>query len=175
MRNKIKLPLSEVYKLIGCGPTVMITSIHSGRPNVMTISWTTMLDFDPPVIGCVIGTQSLTRKIIEKTREFAINIPTAEMAKKVVACGSVSGRRTDKFKKFGLKTFGASKIKAPLLDECYCNIECKVTDMSMAKKYDLIIAKGVAAWIMPSKKPPATLHYESDGRFIVAKKRITVK
>lgn len=174
MQKKKKLPLSEVYKLIESGPTVMITASHKGKPNVMTISWTTMLDFDPPLIACVIGTQSWTRKMIEKTREFAINIPTVEMAKKVVACGNVSGRKIDKFAKFKLRKLRASKISAPLLDECYCNIECKVVDMAMAKKYDLIIAKGVAAWIRPSKKPPATLHHASGRNFIVAQKRMMI-
>lgn len=172
MKKKIKLPLSEVYKLIESGPTVMITASLKGRPNVMTISWTTMLDFDPPLIACVIGAQSWTRKMIEKTRELAINIPTAEIAKKVVACGNVSGRKVDKFAKFKLRTAPASKIAAPLLDECYCNIECKVVDISMAKKYDLIIVKGIAAWVRPSKRPPATLHHTSGRNFIVARKRI---
>jgi hypothetical protein len=46
--------------------------------------------------------------------------------------------------------------------------------MSMAKKYDLIIAKGAAAWVRPSKRPPATLHYTSGNRFVVAGKRIKV-
>lgn len=174
MGKKVRLPLPEVYKLIESGPTLMITSALKGRPNVMTISWSTMLDFDPPLVACVIGRQSYTHQIIKKTKEFVINIPTVEMAKKVVGCGAASGKKVDKFAKFKLPTTPASKVEAPLIDECYCNIECRIVDTRMVGKYDLFIARAVAAWIRPSKRPPQTLHHASGRNFIVAAKRINV-
>jgi flavin reductase (DIM6/NTAB) family NADH-FMN oxidoreductase RutF len=53
------------------------------------------------------------------------------MAKKAVVCGNFSGRKIDKYKVFGFIQATASFVKAPLIDECYINIECKVVDGQM--------------------------------------------
>jgi flavin reductase (DIM6/NTAB) family NADH-FMN oxidoreductase RutF len=171
MQKKIKFPLAKVYSLLESGPVVMIASSLKGRNNVMTMSWLTPLDFDPPLIGCVIGRQSWTSEIIKKTKELTINIPTVEIAKKAVACGNVSGKKVDKFKKFGLTARPASKIKAPLIDECYLSIECKVVDTGMAKKYDMFVVKGVAAWIRPAKGLPKTIHHIGGPNFLIASRK----
>ncbi len=171
--KKQKFPLAEVYTIIGSGPAALISSSLNGKPNVMTIAWTTMLDFNPPVIGCCIGDQNYTYQIVKKTGEFAINIPTADLVKKVYACGQVSGRKTDKFKKIGLTPVPASKIKAPLVDECFINLECKVIDDSLADKYNLFIVKVVAAWQSRGIKNPKTIHHVSGKKFILGGKFIS--
>ena len=60
MAQKKQLPLSEVYGLLEPGPVVMVTTAGRGRPNIMTLSWHTMLDFEPPLVGCVISKRSRT-------------------------------------------------------------------------------------------------------------------
>jgi len=52
---KKSFPLSKVYGLLEPGPVVMVTTARSGRPNIMTLSWHTMMEFEPPIVGCVIG------------------------------------------------------------------------------------------------------------------------
>lgn len=169
---KQKFPLSKVYTLIESGPVVLISSSLKGRPNVMPISWKTMLDFDPPIIGCCIGDHSHTFQIVKRTKEFIINIPTVKLLKKVMACGGVSGRKVDKFKKFGLTATRASKVKAPLIKECYASLECKVVDTSKAKKYNLFIVKVVAAWVDNKVKRPKTLHHIGGKYFMLGGKVI---
>ncbi len=110
MKNKKKLSLSKVYSYLESGPVVLITSSLKGRPNVMPISWLTMLDFEPPLVGCVFGGQSYTSEIIKKTKEFAINIPTVEMAKKIVGMGHTTGKKIDKFAE---KSFGTHTVCVP--------------------------------------------------------------
>jgi len=56
-----------------------------------------------------------------------INIPTVELAKKVVGCGNTSGRDVDKFNEFGSRQWPLVR-QAPLIDECYASLECKVVD-----------------------------------------------
>ena len=58
-------PLSRVYGLLEPGPVVMVTTARKGRPNVMTMSWQTMLDFEPPIFGCVISERQLYLRPIE--------------------------------------------------------------------------------------------------------------
>lgn len=68
----------------------------------MTMSWHTMIDFEPPILGCVISNGDYSFNAIKKNKECVINIPTVELAKKVVGIGNTSGRTVDKFKKFDL-------------------------------------------------------------------------
>ncbi len=169
---KKSLPLSKVYKLLEPGPVVMVTTSYKEQDNIMTMSWHTMMDFEPPIIGCVISNRNYSFDILNKTNECVINIPTEELAKKVVGCGNTSGRKIDKFKKFHLTPKPASQVKAPLIDECYVNLECKIIDKKMVKKYNLFILQVTKAWIDPAKKHPKTIHHLGMGTFMVAGKTI---
>ena len=150
----------------------MITTSRNGRHNIMTQSWHTMLEFEPPLVACVISNRNLTFDTLEATRECVINIPTVALAKQAVACGNASGRRIDKFKAFGLTPVAASKVKAPLIHECYANLECKVVDSSMANKYLLFILEVIKAWIDPLERDPRTIHHRGYGAFMVAGRTI---
>ena len=168
MRSKKKLyPLSEVYRLLESGPVVLVTTARAGRANVMPMSWHTMMEFVPPLVGCVVSSQNYTFGILRATGECVINIPTAELAKKIVACGNASGQSVDKFKTFGLTPVAASVVKAPLIDECYANLECKVVDRKLVTKYDFFVLEVVKAWIDPRRKRPRTLHHQGEGVFVV--------
>lgn len=172
--EKKSFPLSKVYGLLEPGPVVMVTTIRKGRANIMTMSWHMMLDFEPPIVGCVISNRNYTFDILKATRECVINIPTVELAEKVVGCGNTSGRKVDKFKTFGLTQAPTSCIKAPLIDECYANLECKVVDEKMVAKYNLFILEVLTAWIDPSCKDPKTIHHRGRGAFMVAGETITL-
>jgi flavin reductase (DIM6/NTAB) family NADH-FMN oxidoreductase RutF len=165
---KKSFPLHRVYGLIEPGPVVLITTASKGRANVMTMSWHMMIDFEPPIIGCVISNRNYTFEILKATRECVINIPTVDLAEKVVGCGNTSGQKVDKFKVFELTQAPASCVEAPLIDECYANLECKVVDGKMIAKYNLFILEVVKAWNNPAIKDPQTIHHRGRGFFMVA-------
>ncbi len=96
------LPLPQVYRLLEPGPVVLLVTASKGRANVMAMSWHTMLEFEPPLVGCVCSNRNHSFGTLKATRECVIAIPTVELAKQVVGCGNTSGRRVDKFGKFGL-------------------------------------------------------------------------
>lgn len=169
---KKAFPLSKVYTLLESGPVILVSTALKGRNNVMPMSWHTMIDFDPPLIGCVIGEQSRTFTVLKKTRECVINIPTAELSKKALACGGVSGARVDKFAMFGLTPKKAAAVKAPLIEECYASVECRLADAGMAKKYNLFILKAVKAWVDTANRHPRTMHHRGGDSFIVAGKAV---
>jgi ABC-type multidrug transport system fused ATPase/permease subunit len=52
---KTIFPLSEVYRLLEPGPVVLLTTTRAGRPNVMPMSWHLMMEFTPPLVGCVVS------------------------------------------------------------------------------------------------------------------------
>jgi flavin reductase (DIM6/NTAB) family NADH-FMN oxidoreductase RutF len=109
---------------------------------------------------------------LKATKECVINIPTVELAAKVVGCGNTSGAKTDKFATFRLTPTAAGRVKAPLIDECYANLECKVVDTRMTAKYCLFILEVIKAWIDPSVKRPRTIHHLGRGAFMVAGRTI---
>jgi flavin reductase (DIM6/NTAB) family NADH-FMN oxidoreductase RutF len=162
------LPLSKVYGLLEPGPVVLLTTVRKGRPNIMTLSWHTMMEFEPPLVGCVVSNRNYTFGILKATKECVINIPTVELAAKVVGCGNTSGAETDKFATFHLTAAAARRVKAPLIDECYANLECKVVDTRMTNKYCFFVLEVVKAWIDPSVKRPRTMHHLGFGAFMVA-------
>jgi flavin reductase (DIM6/NTAB) family NADH-FMN oxidoreductase RutF len=173
MRSKKKLyPLSEVYRLLESGPVVLVTTARAGRANVMPMSWHTMMEFVPPLVGCVISSQNHTFEMLRATRECVINIPTVELAKKLVACGNASGQSVDKFKTFGLTPVAASVVEAPLIAECYANLECKVVDRKLVAKYNFFVLEVVKAWVDPRRKRPQTIHHQGEGVFFVPGRRI---
>lgn len=166
--HKMKaFPLSEVYRLLEPGPVVMVTTSRGGCNNVMTMAWHTMMEFTPPLIGCVISNIDYSFSAVKATRECVIAVPTVELAKKVVRVGSTTGKKVDKFSTIGLTPVPASKVKAPLIGECFANIECKVVDTVLVSKYNFFILEAVKAWIDPAQKNPQTIHHRGNGVFAV--------
>jgi flavin reductase (DIM6/NTAB) family NADH-FMN oxidoreductase RutF len=170
--KKKSFPLSRVYSLLEPGPVALLTTAAKGRANVMTMSWHTMMEFEPPLVGCVISDRNHSFGVLKATRECVINIPTAELAAQVVGCGNTSGRKLDKFKRFGLTPVAASLVKAPLIDECYASLECKLVDTKLVSKYCFFILEVRQAWIDRSRKDPRTIHHLGKGAFMVAGRTI---
>ena len=168
-------PLSKVYGLLEPGPVVLLATARKGRANVMAMSWHTMLEFEPPLVACVVSNRNHSHGVLKATGECVIAIPTFEIARKVVACGNCSGANTDKFEAFGLTRKPASRVAAPLIEECYANLECRVVDPGMVSSYCLFVLEVLKAWINPAFKNPQTVHHLGNGRFMVAGKWITLK
>lgn len=165
---KKSFPLSKVYGLLEPGPVVMVSTARKGRTNIMTLSWQTMLEFEPPLVGCVISGNNHSFAALKGTRECVINIPTVELAKQVVAVGNSSGRKVDKFARTGLTPVPASLVQAPLIAECYANLECRVADTRLVNSYNFFVLEVLKAWVDTSVKEPKTLHHRGKGIFMVA-------
>lgn len=165
---KKNYPLSDVYRLLEPGPVVLVTTAHKGKTDIMAQSWHTMMEFEPPLVGCVISGRNHSFEALTKTRECVISIPSTELAKQVVGIGNCSGSKVDKFKKFKLTAMPASQVDAPLVAECFANLECKVVDTRMVNKYNFFVLEVVQAWVDPAQKKPRTLHHQGKGVFMVA-------
>ena len=161
------LPLSKVYQLLEPGPVVLLTTAHKGRANVMTMSWHMMVEFEPPLVACVVSSANHSFAALRATSECVIAVPARKLAAKVVKVGNISGRDLDKFQAFGLTPAPAKCVVPPLLAECFGNLECQVTDRRLVGKYNLFILEVVKAWIDPAQKNPKTIHHHGFGRFAV--------
>ncbi len=169
-----RFPMSRVYQLIEPGPVVLLATAHRARPNVMTLSWHMMVEFEPPLVACVVSDANFSFKALAATRECVIAIPARRLAAKVVKVGNVSGRTVDKFAAFGLTPVPGAQVAAPRIAECFANLECRVADTRLVRKYGLFILRVVAAWIDPAQPQPRTIHHRGWGTFVVDGATITL-
>jgi len=169
------LPLAKVYQLLEPGQVVLLTTTHKGRANVMVMSWHMMVEFEPPLIACVVSKANYSFAALRATKECVIAIPARELASKVVGIGNCSGRNVDKFKRFGLTPMPAQRVTPPLVAECFANLECRVVDTHLVNKYCLFVLEVLKAWSDPAQKNPKTLHHHGYGNFVVDGERIRLK
>jgi flavin reductase (DIM6/NTAB) family NADH-FMN oxidoreductase RutF len=170
-----KLPLSKVYQLLEPGPVVLLTTARKGRANVMTMSWHTMVEFEPPLVACVVSSANYSFAALRATGECVIAIPAVELASKVVQVGNSSGRNCDKFEAIGLTPLPAQCVAPPLIAECFANLECKVSDTRLTNKYNLFVLEVLKAWTDPKQKNPRTIHHRGYGTFVVDGEVIKLK
>lgn len=187
MRTAVELP--KAYRLLNHGPTVLVSSAHAGRTNVMAAAWSMPLDYDPPKVAVVIDRHTLTRELVEGSGVFALNVPARALAAQTLALGTDSGKtEPDKLARHGVQTFAASRIEAPLVDGCVAWLECLVLpEPAQQQRYDLFLGEVVAAWADArvfshgrwhfdgAPESLRTLHYVAGGQFYVTGEALNVR
>ena len=170
-----RLPLAQVYQLLEPGPVVLLTTARRGRANVMTMSWHMMVEFEPLLVACVVSSANHSFAALRATGECVIAIPARKLAPQVVKVGNCTGRRLDKFVAFGLTPLPAARVAAPLVAECFANLECRVRDTRLVRAYNLFVVEVVRAWTDPRQKNPKTIHHHGYGRFTADGATFTLK
>ena len=164
-----QLKLGKAFTLMESGPVVLVTTHDGDKDNIMTISWTMVMDLTP-VFAITTGEWNHSFKALRKNRECVIAIPAVDMLDQVVGIGTCSGADTDKFAKFKLTPVQGKFVKAPLIKECLANIECKVIDV--VRKHNIVALEAVAAYVDTARKEKRTVHAVGDGTFIVDGRKI---
>jgi len=164
-----KMPLGKAFTLMEPGPVVLVTTNNGQRNNIMTISWTMVMDFTPR-FALTTGPWNYSYAALRKTRECVIAIPTVDLIDKVVGVGTCSGAETDKFERFGLTAVKAKLVRPPLIRECLANIECKVVDI--ITRHSIVVLEGVAAYFVSSRREKRSIHAIGDGTFVVDGRKI---
>lgn len=153
----------------------MLTTYHRKRANIMTMGFHMMIQHVPPLIGAIVGPWDFSKKALAATRECVIAIPGIDLAKKVVDIGNTSGSEINKFEEYKLTAKAARIVQAPLIEECLANIECRVVDTKMMKRYNLFILEAVKVWINPDRREQRTMHHHGNGTFKVDGKLIDLR
>ena len=158
-----RMKLSKAFTLLEPGPVVLVTTSAGGQNNIMTISWTMVVDFKP-LFAMTTGPWNHSYAALLKSRECVIAVPTVDLLDRVVGVGTCSGAAVDKFEKFGLTPVKGKHVRPPLIKECLANVECKVVDI--VRKHNILVLEGVAAYFDASRKEKRTIHATGDGTFI---------
>jgi len=173
--RKKDFPVSQIRRFLEPGPVLLVSSAWKGKTNLMTMGWHTVMEFTPSLVGCIIAGGNHSFGMIRRSRECVLNVPTADLSKQIVGIGNCSGREVDKFEKFGLTAVPGEAVGAPLVAECYANLECRVADARLVARYNFFIFEVVKAHVATAPKYPRTLHYRGEGIFMVSGKSISLR
>ena len=152
-----------------------LTVSHGGRDNTMTIGWGSLgVIWGKPIFSVLVRPSRFTFGLLESSGEFTVSVPLTDMAKALGICGSKSGRDTDKFAEIGLTALPAEEVSAPLIGECFANLECRVVDRDFVERHNLFVLDVAKAWHDPQQVAPKTLHHKGYGTFVIDGEEITL-
>ena len=142
--------LPHASRLINHGPTVLITTEHQGRRNVMAAAWSMPVEFTPPRIAVVIDKSTYTRELLQASGGFAIGLPGVALAALTHAVGNQSGRDVDKFARHGLRFTPGPVLGLPLLQGCVAWLELRrIPEPHTETAYDTVFGEVVSAQADP--------------------------
>jgi flavin reductase (DIM6/NTAB) family NADH-FMN oxidoreductase RutF len=145
--TKKDFTVSDIRRFLEPGPIVLISSAWKGKENIMTLGWHTVMEFSPSLVGCVIASTNFSFEMIRKSRECVINVPSVELVDEVVGIGNCSGDEVDKFEWFHLTPIQGAEVRAPLIRECFVNLECRIADGRLVNKYNFFILEVLKAHV----------------------------
>lgn len=142
---KIEIDLSRATRLLQSGPIALVTARQRNKANVMVAAWVTNISNDPPMVALAVYPGRFTHDLIEKSGQFALNIPPRPLAERVKKIAETSGEDSDKFVANKLTLYEGKQVNAPLIVECVGHLECGVTEVLRAGNHTLFLAEIVAA------------------------------
>ena len=157
------LPIDRVFTLLERGPLALVTTNDGQSDNVMTVTWTMVLDYRGR-FAITSGPWNYSFKALSISRECVVAIPGVDFLDAAIAIGTCSGASTDKFAKLSLRRLPADHVAAPMIDGCIANVECHVVEIIQA--HNIIILEALAAHVREEWENAAMLHAVGDGTFI---------
>jgi flavin reductase (DIM6/NTAB) family NADH-FMN oxidoreductase RutF len=121
MKNLIPDLLAGVKQL----PSFPVVLVTVGE-NIMTAAAFHFYSFTPPMVMVGIMPEKYSYELLQREKEFGINIPRADQLELVRFCGKVSGRNSRKYVEAKLTPRKAAVIRGHLIEECPLNLECVV-------------------------------------------------
>jgi len=145
---KIQLGPSDVIFPV---PAALIVSSKSEQLNIITIAWIGIMSSLPPIIAISLKNNRYSLNLIRDSKEFTVNIPSADHFKETDYCGIVSGRRRNKFEDTNFTPLKSTQIKTPIIKECPFNMECKVIKEVDLGKWVIILGEIVETHVDKDK------------------------
>lgn len=139
--------LAHASRLVNHGPTVLVTSAHGGRRNVMAAAWSMPVEFTPPRVAVVIDKRTWTRELVAASGAFGLCLPGPRLVDLTHAVGSTSGRDGDKYARWGIAAVTGPVLGLPLVEDgCAAWLECRlIPEPHTEDLYDTCFAEVVSA------------------------------
>ncbi len=121
--------LSKPGPMIPPSPAILLTVRgRPGDPDHISVVWTFVVNGDPPHVGISVGDEHAALRLIERHREFVLNVPVADIVTPFDRVDMSSSNIGDKFELSGLTRGSAVEVDAPTIEECPIHCECRVFD-----------------------------------------------
>lgn len=144
--------------LLSNGQIVMLTccNIQKSVNGIISIGWMTPTSFEPFLLLASVGSGGketgdrayrVCYSLINETKEFGLNVPTPKLVDAITKVGTTHSDEVDKYTENGLTPMTPKKIGAPLISECFLNVECKVIEQLITGDHTVFVAEPVAAYM----------------------------
>ena len=142
--------LHHASRLVNHGPTVLVTTEHAGRRNIMAAAWSMPVEFTPPRIAVVVDKKTFTSDLLQASGRFALCLPVPALADITYRVGSESGRDvddgSDKFVRHGITVFTGPALGLPLVEGCCAWLELRrIAEPHSEQAYDTVFGEVVSA------------------------------
>ncbi|OPL12579.1 MAG: hypothetical protein AVO34_07005 [Firmicutes bacterium ML8_F2] len=142
--KKNKLP---AQLLLGPVPAAMIGCGNGEINNIITLAWVGVVNSNPPLLSIAVRPGRYSHDLIRNSGEFTVNIPSVEQVAEADGCGTLSGRDTNKFERYGLTAVKGTLLCAPMIEECPVSMECLVEQTLSLGSHTLFIGRVVASYL----------------------------
>ena len=160
-KKEFDLQGQDIAKLswfLNTGQAVMLTCCNTQKSinGIITVSWMTPTSHVPLLLMVSVGSGGketglfayrVCYSLINETKEFGLNVPSIDLTEAIEKVGSTHSDEVDKFAENGLTPMASRKISAPLITECFLNIECKVLQQFVTGDHTVFVAEPVAAYL----------------------------
>jgi flavin reductase (DIM6/NTAB) family NADH-FMN oxidoreductase RutF len=130
-------PQTLIYPM----PALLVGANVDDKPNFMAVAWGGIANGEPPMISVAIRHQRYTLKGIKQNMTFSVNVPSTNMVSETDYCGIISGAKFNKAQVCRFKVFYGRLDKAPLIEQCPVNLECKVVHILDLGSHSLVIGQ----------------------------------
>ncbi len=113
----------------------------NGENNVLAVAYCCNCSYDPPMVMVGIVPSRYSYKMVRDSGCFVVNLVGKEYKETFDYLGSHSKRDEDKLEKMNVKLSDGVKVKAPILEDCPVNIECKVVDSIVTGSHEMFVGK----------------------------------
>ena len=120
-----------------------VTARHGDDVSAMTANWITQVAFEPPMLALAVQNESHSRKVIEASGAFAVNVYETGQREEAGGLGRKFAKHPEKLGDLQSKPGPATS--SPLLDLALGWVECRVHSSQPAGDHTLFLAEVVEA------------------------------
>lgn len=117
------------------GITVMTTLDTNGKPQGMTANSFSSVSLEPPLVSWCVGRESRLFNLFQSTHYFAVNI----LHRNQQSVSQLFSNSHDN--KFEETPWHSGLNGLPLLDDCYCQLQCKIEHRYSAGDHVILIGR----------------------------------
>lgn len=126
MSTEVRYPEYANKALESLPKGAFLTTAADGKVNTMTIGWGSIgTVWQKPVFMVMVRSSRYTHELIEKSQEFTVSIPLANLKEALTLCGTKSGRDLEKIQAAGLTALPGQKVNVPVIAGGL-HFECKI-------------------------------------------------